>query len=108
MTSQLSKEEVIRLCEEADIPFAPIAHPEDLFEDPQLNQGAGLLETVFPDGVVSKLPRTPIEMTAHDFDLRLNPPQIGEHTGDILSELGYTPQRIKQLAEAGIVTVAKP
>ena len=48
MTSQLSKAEVIRLCEEAEIPFAPIAHPEDLFEDPQLNQGAGLLETVFP------------------------------------------------------------
>jgi len=108
MTSQLSKAEVIRLCEEAEIPFAPIAHPEDLFEDPQLNQGAGLLETVFPDGVVSKLPRTPIEMTDHDFDLRLNPPQIGEHTGDILGELGYTPQRIKELAEEGVVTVTKP
>ena len=108
MTSQLAKAEVIRLCEEADIPFAPIAHPEDLFEDPQLNQGAGLLETIFPDGVVAKMPRTPIEMTAHDFNLRLNPPQIGEHTGDILSELGYTPQRIKELSEAGIVAVARP
>jgi len=107
MTSQLSKAEVIRLCEEADIPFAPIAHPEDLFEDPHLNQGAGLLETVFPDGVVSKLPRTPIEMTDHDFDLRLNPPQIGEHTSDILGELGYTPQRIKELAEEGVVAVAR-
>ena len=101
--AKLSKTEAIRLCEKAAIPFAPVTRPEDLFEDPQLNQGAGLLETVFPDGVRTKLPRTPIEMSDHDFGLRLDPPQIGAHTKDILSDLGYTPERIEELSEAGIV-----
>lgn len=101
--AKLSKTEAIRLCEKAGIPFAPVTRPEDLFEDPQLNQGAGLLETVFPDGVRTKMPRTPIEMSHHDFGLRLDPPQIGEHTRDILSDLGYTPQQIEELSEAGIV-----
>jgi crotonobetainyl-CoA:carnitine CoA-transferase CaiB-like acyl-CoA transferase len=101
--AKLSKTEALRLCEKAAIPFAPVTRPEDLFEDPQLNQGAGLLETVFPDGVRTKLPRTPIEMSDHDFGLRLDPPQIGAHTKDILSDLGYTPERIEELSEAGIV-----
>jgi crotonobetainyl-CoA:carnitine CoA-transferase CaiB-like acyl-CoA transferase len=101
--AQLSKTEALRLCEKAAIPFAPVTRPEDLFEDPQLNQGAGLLETVFPDGVRTKMPRTPIEMSDHDFGLRLDPPQIGENTQDILNDLGYTPEQIEALAEAGIV-----
>ena len=101
--AKLSKTEAIRLCEKAGIPFAPVTRPEDLFEDPQLNQGAGLLETVFPDGVRTKMPRTPIEMSPHDFGLRLDPPQIGENTRDILSDLGYTLQQIEELSEAGIV-----
>lgn len=101
--AKLSKTEAIRLCEKAGIPFAPVTRPEDLFEDPQLNQGAGLLETVFPNGVRTKMPRTPIEMSPHDFGLRLDPPQIGENTRDILSDLGYTPQQIEELSEAGIV-----
>ena len=101
--AKLSKTEAIRLCEKAGIPFAPVTRPEDLFEDPQLNQGAGLLETVFPDGVQTKMPRTPLEMSHHDLGLRLNPPKIGEHTRDILKDLGYTPERIEELSEAGIV-----
>jgi crotonobetainyl-CoA:carnitine CoA-transferase CaiB-like acyl-CoA transferase len=75
----------------------------DLFEDPQLNQGAGLLETVFPDGVKTKMPRTPIEMSHHDFGLRLEPPQVGEHSREILSDLGYPTERIEELVEAGIL-----
>ena len=101
--AKLSKTEAIRLCEKAGIPFAPVTRPEDLFEDPQLNQGAGLLETVFTDGVQTKMPRTPLEMSHHDLGLRLNPPKIGEHTRDILKDLGYTPERIEELSEAGIV-----
>ena len=49
MIKQFTKDEVIRICEKAGICFAPIARPEDLFDDPQLNQGDyGLLETNFP------------------------------------------------------------
>ena len=101
--SKLSKTEVLGRCEKAGLPFAPVTRPEDLFEDPHLNQGAGLLETVFPDGVKTKLPRTPIEMGQHDFGLRLEPPHIGEHSREILSDLGYPSERIEELVDAGIV-----
>ncbi|MEE8347964.1 MAG: CaiB/BaiF CoA-transferase family protein [Acidobacteriota bacterium] len=101
--AKLTKTEALRLCDKAGIPFAPVTRPEDLFEDPQLNQGAGLLETVFPDGVRTKMPRTPIEMSDHDFGLRRDPPQTGEHTQDILRSLGYQDEQIEELSRAGIV-----
>ena len=100
----LTKNEIIERCQEAEIPFAPIATPEDLFDDPQLNQGSGLLETTFPDGTQTKMPRTPIEYGESDFNLKSNPPDtIGQHTQEILSGLGYSDGEIDSLAKDKIV-----
>ena len=60
-----TRDEIIARCEKADVPFAPIARPEDLFTDPQLNQGAGLLPTTFPGGVKTKMPRLPLAFLLH-------------------------------------------
>ena len=108
MISGLAKEEVITKCREADIPFAPIARPEDLFDDPQLNQGAGLLKTTFPDGTQTKMPRTPIEYGACDLTLHSDPPKdVGMHTREILETLGYDHNSITKLELDGIVSSAE-
>jgi crotonobetainyl-CoA:carnitine CoA-transferase CaiB-like acyl-CoA transferase len=85
------------------VPFSPIARPEDLYDDPQLNQGLGLLETTLPAGVTTKLPRIPIESPVWNFGLRRNPPQIGEGTAEILGELGYSSDDIARLAGDGVI-----
>ena len=75
MIKKYTKQEVIDTCDRAGICFAPIARPEDLFEDPQLNQGAGpLLETTFPSGVKTKMPRLPLQIGNHEFIKRSDPP----------------------------------
>ncbi|MCU0391988.1 MAG: CoA transferase [Thermoflexibacter sp.] len=103
MFSQLDKNKVIHLCEKAEIPFAPIARPEDLFEDAQLNEGGSLLPTILPDGTVTKLPKSPLEYGNVDFSLRMNPPKIGEHTDEILHLLGYDDIEIAQLKQKNII-----
>jgi crotonobetainyl-CoA:carnitine CoA-transferase CaiB-like acyl-CoA transferase len=76
--------EIERRCVKANLPFARIAHPEDLFEDPQLNAGGSLAVTVLPGGIETKLPKLPIRIDGEAFDLRSDPPGAGEHTAAIL------------------------
>ncbi len=97
--------ELAELFDRIDIPFAPVAKPGDLFDDPQLNAGGRMLEIDFPNGVRAKLPRLPVEMGDHDFGLRRQAPAIGEHTTEILSELGLAPAEIQALIKQGTITV---
>ena len=53
------------------------------------------------------MPRLPLEMDDHDFSLRRQAPALGEHTGEILGELGLKPAEIAALDERGIVTMSK-
>ncbi len=105
MIRQYTKAEAIAICDQAGICFAPIARPEDLFEDPQLNQGpAPLLETLFPSGVRTKMPRLPLQVGDYDFKKRSDPPaKIGTDTHSILKSLGYSTEAIAALSEKKII-----
>jgi crotonobetainyl-CoA:carnitine CoA-transferase CaiB-like acyl-CoA transferase len=97
------KDEIIRICEKAGIPFAPIAHPEDLFEDRQLNEGGGLVEVPLPGGGKTKLPRIPLRVGSYDFGLRSNPPAMGEGTRELLKLANLTDDEIDQLKNEGVL-----
>ena len=94
----LTKSEIIERAEQAEIPFAPIARPEDLFDDPQLNEGGSLLDVALPDDRRTKLPKLPMQIEGNDFNLRMEAPKVGEHTLQLLLELGYNQTEIKRLS----------
>ncbi|MCA9911845.1 MAG: CoA transferase, partial [Anaerolineae bacterium] len=100
--ASMPKAEIIAKCDEATIPFAPIARPEDLFDDPQLNEGDSLLEVELPIGGSARVPRLPLSVEGDDFGLRMEAPRIGQHTAELLGELGYSAEIIQQLGEQGI------
>jgi len=89
------------------IPFAPVARPGDLFDDPQLNAGGRMLDIAFQNGRHAKLPRLPIEMSEHDFALRRQAPRIGEHSSEILAELGLAEEEIGRLVKRGVVAAGE-
>ena len=100
-----TKAQVIAVCDQAGICFAPIAKPEDLMDDPQLNQDPhGLLETATLSGKKAKLPRLPIQIEPFDFNKRMDPPlAIGRDTKELLLSLGYDEEAIEKMADQGII-----
>ena len=102
----MTLEQAVAVCERARVPFSPINRPEDLFDDPHLQATGGLMETVLPGGIRTRLPRLPIRMEGASFDLRRDPPQVGQDSLDILHELGLDTQAAQALVAAGVVRQA--
>ena len=105
--ASLTLEEIIERCETAGIPFSPIARPEDLFEDPQLNDGQSLVAARLPDGRRTKLPKLPLALDEQRFELRLEAPVLGAHTRTTLRELGYDDTEVDALHQAEIVVAGE-
>ena len=99
----MTKAELMDKLESSGLPFAPIARPEDLLEDPHLTESGGLLDMTLPDGKSVRLPALPFEMDGEKFSARLNPPRSGEHTSEVLREAGYSDAEIDVLITSGAV-----
>ena len=95
------------LFEKHGLPFAPIARPEQLFDDPHLNATGGLADIKLPDGPRAgetvKTVLFPLSLDGQRLGIRSDPPKMGEHTGQLLQELGYSAEQIAALrADAAI------
>jgi len=95
--------QMTELADNINIPFAPVAKPGDLFDDPQLNAQGRMLDIKFPNGVSKPVPPIPLEMGEHRFNLRRQAPKVGEHTREILEELGLNGDTIDKLRGQGVI-----
>jgi crotonobetainyl-CoA:carnitine CoA-transferase CaiB-like acyl-CoA transferase len=76
-------------CEALGLPFAPIARPAALFDDPHLNASGGLVPLTLPDGRPIKLPALPLSLDGERLEQRYDLPLAGAHTAEILAEIGW-------------------
>jgi hypothetical protein len=88
----------------ADISFAPVARPQDLFDHPHLLANGSLAPTTLPGGVKTRLPLLPFQMLGWRPPLVSDPPEVGQHNDEVLAEIGYDEPDIAALKSAGIVT----
>ena len=94
--------ELAAVFEAHELPFAPIARPHDLFEDPHLNASGGLAPIRMNDQTMSKVPLLPLTLGGERPGIRLQPPLLGEHTTALLREAGYSDADIETLKARGI------
>lgn len=74
--------------EQLGLPYAPVNKPGDLFDDPHLNASGGFIPLITTEGQVVRTPTLPFSINGERPQTRRNPPRIGEHTAEILAEIG--------------------
>jgi crotonobetainyl-CoA:carnitine CoA-transferase CaiB-like acyl-CoA transferase len=95
--AQHTSAELAAVFEKSGLPFAPITDPQYLQDDPHLLQTGGLAPLTLPDGRETKVPLLPITLGGARLGLRLDPPQLGEHTDELLQSLGYSAEDVASL-----------
>jgi len=100
---QYDKCDLMEKLEYTGLPFAPISRPEDMFEDPHMKDSDGLVALNLPEGGTVELPALPLEMDGRKFGLRHDLPTIGQHTTEILRQIGFDPEMIRKMSEDGTV-----
>ena len=96
-----TRAELIEKCEALGLPYAPIARPIEMFDDPHLNASGGLLPVTLPDGSTTRLPALPLSLDGVRLGLRRDLPRAGEHGAEIARELGFDEAAIAQLRASG-------
>lgn len=99
-----TKNDLMKKLDSTGLPFAPISKPEDLFDDVHLNESGGLLDIEIPTGGKTKLPAMPINMDDRRFDVHTPVPKVGEHSIQILEELGMDEDEINDLFDQEVVS----
>jgi crotonobetainyl-CoA:carnitine CoA-transferase CaiB-like acyl-CoA transferase len=95
-----SAAELSAIFEKNALPFAPITRPEQLFDDPHLQQTGGLAPMTLPDGRTTAVPLLPLTIGGERPGVRLDPPHLGEHSAELLRELGYSAEEISAMERA--------
>lgn len=107
MTAWLSTRttaEAVAEFEAARIPAGPVLDLGQVLDDPQVKARELLKYVEYPD-TPKPVPMadTAVRLSATPGGIRTRPPLLGEHTDQVLGELGYSEKEVQQLRNAGVV-----
>ena len=88
----------------AGIPCGPVNELHEVFADPQVQARELLVHLPHPARAAMPMLANPIRLSGTPVQYRLRPPDLGQHTDEVLAELpGYDAARRRALREAGVI-----
>jgi crotonobetainyl-CoA:carnitine CoA-transferase CaiB-like acyl-CoA transferase len=102
-TSRHATDDVLAALERAEVPSGRIYSVADIVADPHYQARDMLLQAQLPGGASVKMPGIVPKLSDTPGEVRWQGPTLGEHTGSVLSELGFANEDIERLRREGAV-----
>jgi formyl-CoA transferase len=103
-TMTMTKFEVMKICNEHDIPVGPILSLKEIAEEKSLRDTGTVVEVDHPTRGKYLTVGNPVKMSDSITEVKRSP-LLGEHTEEILGKvLGYTAKEIAEIKTSGAIT----
>ena len=87
----------------AGVPCGPVQSVADVFQDPQILSQDMVMDIDHPGFGTVRMLGFPMKLSATPCQVRRSAPGLGEHSDDVLTELGYSPEQRQALRAGGVV-----
>jgi crotonobetainyl-CoA:carnitine CoA-transferase CaiB-like acyl-CoA transferase len=94
-------DEIARRFDAADLVWSPLQTPADVAADPQVAASGAVIQVEDGEGATYPSPAAPMIFPGAEVRMRPRSPRLGEHTREVLAELGYGPSEIEAMYERG-------
>jgi crotonobetainyl-CoA:carnitine CoA-transferase CaiB-like acyl-CoA transferase len=89
------------ILDRADMWWAPVQTTKEVVDDPQATAAGAFVDVPLPDGGTTRMVASPVDFSQGAATPRRPSPELGQHTEEILLELGYSWEAIAELREQG-------
>ena len=97
------REEWLQRLQAHDVPCAPLNTLGEVFDDPQVREYGFPIEVEHPRMGKMRLVGSGVDLSRTPPGIKMPPPTLGEHTGEVLGALGYSQDAITKLKDLGVV-----
>jgi crotonobetainyl-CoA:carnitine CoA-transferase CaiB-like acyl-CoA transferase len=94
--------------EAAKVPCGPINDFAEVFADPQVRERGMTVTVPHPHNDALELVASPMKLSATPVQLRRPPPLLGQHTDEVLEEIGIDAAARRHLREIGAIGGMRP
>jgi crotonobetainyl-CoA:carnitine CoA-transferase CaiB-like acyl-CoA transferase len=98
-----TRDEWFELLSKADVPMGKVQDIDEVFSDPHVRHRQMVIEVDHPQYGKVKQIGFPVKLSDTPWKVRIPVALMGEHTGEVLSELGYSEDEINKLREEGVI-----
>lgn len=98
--------ELLELLDSHDVPCAPLLNREELLNHPQILESNTIAREIIPGFGEVRQPVPAAQFQLTQSSLRIPAPKLGQHSSEILEELGYSPANCAELINANVIVQA--